>query len=281
MAGGTAEPRPWCIASPKPQIMTLGPDEIERIAESLVSAHRSGGESLDAGLHRLAGMDEAENVQEATLRILADGHVGYALCATSPTTARLLGCAEPVIAPLRRGALLDDGSTFLLPRGIIGVGAGYCFVLGHPLGEVSEGPAGEREAAGACLACHLELHIIGRRVPHCIPLNASTATADLGLDVVHVLGPRVRGGRPVDLASAEVCVDFNGHTVTRGRGSDTLGAPVGAVAWTARWLAGRGRRLEAGEVVTTGSCTGLLRVVPGQRVRASFGDLGTVSLDLV
>ena len=144
-----------------------------------------------------------------------------------------------------------------------------------------EGPTGEHEAADACLACHLELHIVGRRVPHGIPLNALTATADLGLEAVHVLGPWVRDGRPVDLASAEVRIDLDGHAVTRGRGSDTLGAPIGAVAWTAQWLAGRERRLEAGEVVTTGSCAGLVRIVPGQNVRASFGDLGTVSLDLV
>ena len=83
MAGGTAEPRPWCIASPKPQIMTLGPDEIERIVESLASAYRSGGESLDAGLHRLAGMDEAEDVQEATLRILAARRTSATRCAPS------------------------------------------------------------------------------------------------------------------------------------------------------------------------------------------------------
>lgn len=261
--------------------MTLTRDKIERIAESAASAHRSGGESLDVGLHRLAGMDEAEDFREATLRILADGHVGYALCATSPVTAKPLGCTERVITPLRRGALLDDGSAFLLPRGIIGVGARYCFVLAHPLGEVLEGPTGEHEAADACLACHLELHIVGRRVPHGIPLNALTATADLGLETVHVLGPWVRDGRPVDLASAEVRIDLDGHAVTRGRGSDTLGAPIGAVAWTAQWLAGRERRLEAGEVVTTGSCAGLVRIVPGQNVRASFGDLGTVSLDLV
>ncbi|NEU13147.1 hypothetical protein G3T14_13510 [Methylobacterium sp. BTF04] len=261
--------------------MTLTPDEIERIAEALASAHRSGKECLDAGLHRLTGMAEAEDVQEATLRILAGTQVGYALSATSPMTTRLLGCTEPVIAPLLRGALLEDGSTFLLPHGVIGLGAGYSFVLGRPLEDAAEGRNGEHQAADACLACHLELQILGRRVPNRTPLNAFTATADLGLDVIHVLGPRVQDWRSVDLASTAISVSLNGNVVARGRGADTFGAPVGAVAWTARWLAGRGRRIEAGEVVAAGSCTGLVRVIPGQRVLAEFEELGMVSLDLI
>lgn len=261
--------------------MTLTPDEIERIAEALASAHRSGKECPDAGLHRLTRMAEAEDVQEATLRILADTQVGYVLSATSPMTARLLGCTEPVIAPLLRGALLEDASTFLLPHGVIGLGAGYCFVLGCPLEDAAEGKDGEQEAADACLACHLELQILGRRVTNGTPLNAFTATADLGLEVIHVLGPRVRDWRSIDLSSTTVSVSLNGNIIARGRGSDTFGTPVGAVAWTARWLAGRGRRIEAGEVVAAGSCTGLVRVTPGQRVLAEFEDLGTVSLDLI
>jgi 2-keto-4-pentenoate hydratase len=261
--------------------MSMTPDEIERMAERLADARRRGTSSPDAGLGRLTTMAEAEDVQEAAFRILADPHVGYALIATSPTTARLLGCTEPVIAPLLRGALLEDGSTYLLPQGIIGLGAGYCFVLGRPLENASQGPVGEMEAAEACLACHLELQIVGRRVPHGTPLNALTATADLGLDVIHVLGPRVRYRDRSDLASAEVRLDLDGHAVARGRGADTLGAPFGAVAWTSRWLAARGRRLEAGEVVASGSCTGLVRVVPGQRVTAEFGGLGAVTLDLI
>lgn len=261
--------------------MMVSPDEIERMAESIAEARHYGTSSLDTGLGRLTTMAEAEDVQEAALRILAEPQVGYALCATSPTTARLLGCTEPVIAPLLREALLEDGSAYLLPQGIIGLGAGYCFVLGRPLEDASEGPAGETEAAEACLACHLELQVVGRRVPHGTPLNALTATADLGLDVIHVLGPRVRYRDPSDLGSAGIRLELDGHAVARGHGADTLGAPFGAVAWTSRWLAARGRRLEAGEVVATGSCTGLVRVVPGQRATASFEDFGTVLLDLV
>ena len=135
--------------------------------------------------------------------------------------------------------MLEDGSTFILPHGVIGVGAGYCFVIGRPLEDPSDGSVGEREAADACLACHLELHLLGRRVPYRTLLNERTATADLGLDVIHVLGPRVMDWHSVDLSSASVHVGLDGNTVARGRGADTLGSPIGAVAWVARWLGAR------------------------------------------
>ena len=261
--------------------MPLTPDEIERMAASLAAAHASGRESREAALHRLTGMADAENIQEAMLRMLADAQVGYALGASSPTTARLLGTNAPILAPLLRGSLLDDGSTYLLPQGTIGLGAGFCFVLGRPLEDVSDGPAGDRKATDACIACHLELHILGRRVPHGTPLNEWTATADLGLEVVHVLGPRVTDWRSIDLTSTVIRVRLDGNAVTQGHGSDAFGAPVGAVAWTARWLAGRGRRIEAGELVTTGSLTGLVRVIPGQRVSADVEGVGAVTLNLI
>ncbi|KQP94109.1 hypothetical protein ASF60_13475 [Methylobacterium sp. Leaf113] len=117
--------------------------------------------------------------------------------------------------------------------------------------------------------------------PHGTPLNACTATADLGLDVIHVIGPRVPDWRAADLAATAISLSLDGHTVARGRGADTFGTPVAGVAWLARRLSNRGRRIEAGEIVATGSCTGLVQVVPGQRVRAEFQNLGAVSLGLI
>lgn len=76
-------------------------------------------------------------------------------------------------------------------------------------------------------------------------------------------------------------LSLDGHAVARGRGADTFDTPIAGVAWLARRLSDRGLRIEAGEVVATGSCTGLVQVVPGQRVRAHFQNLGAVSLDLI
>lgn len=261
--------------------MSLAHEEIDRIANEIALAYRAGRVSHDAGLHCLSGMADAEEVQEAVLRILGNPQIGYALGATSAITGRLLGCPEPVAAPFLQGATLEDGATYLLPQGTIGAGAGFCFVLGRPLENPADGATDECEAANACLACHIELHLLGRRVSHGTPLNASTATADLGLALIHVIGPRVPDWRAVDLAATAIVLSLDGHVVARGMGADTFGTPIAGVAWLARRLSDRGLRIEAGEVVATGSCIGLVQVVPGQRIRADFAGIGAVSLDVV
>jgi 2-keto-4-pentenoate hydratase len=47
------------------------------------------------------------------------------------------------------------------------------------------------------------------------------------------------------------------------------------------WLANQqrsGRGLKAGDIVSTGTCTGLDKVKPGDAVLADFGTLGSVEL---
>ena len=48
-----------------------------------------------------------------------------------------------------------------------------------------------------------------------------------------------------------------------------------------RALLMRGRELDAGDTVTTGTCTGILQVLPGQTLEADFGALGQVSVAFV
>ena len=50
------------------------------------------------------------------------------------------------------------------------------------------------------------------------------------------------------------------------------------LAWLARHARERGRPLRAGDVVTTGSCTGLLFAWEGARVQAEVEGVGRVEL---
>jgi 2-keto-4-pentenoate hydratase len=56
--------------------------------------------------------------------------------------------------------------------------------------------------------------------------------------------------------------------------------PLDAIAWLARALVARGLELDAGDLITTGTCLGLLQVLPGQTFEADFGELGRVDVTL-
>jgi 2-keto-4-pentenoate hydratase len=56
--------------------------------------------------------------------------------------------------------------------------------------------------------------------------------------------------------------------------------PLNALAWLANELPRWGRSLQAGEFVTTGTCTDVYTAQAGDEIRADFGALGSVELKL-
>jgi len=73
-------------------------------------------------------------------------------------------------------------------------------------------------------------------------------------------------------------VSCDGAVVATGRGANALGDPRIALAWLANELVRHGRRLEAGDLVITGTCVVPVPVAEGQQVVVDFGVLGTVSV---
>ena len=64
----------------------------------------------------------------------------------------------------------------------------------------------------------------------------------------------------------------------KGTGSRALGNPMNVLLWLANQQSSAGRGLRAGEIISTGTCTGLDPVQPGDAVQADFGALGTVEI---
>lgn len=81
----------------------------------------------------------------------------------------------------------------------------------------------------------------------------------------------------VDASAIEVTLLSSDVSLATGRGSKVMGNPLAAVAWLSGHLHERGRSLEKGEVVLTGSLTGHHLVTgPDTEYRADFGGLGRV-----
>jgi len=93
-----------------------------------------------------------------------------------------------------------------------------------------------------------------------------------------VLGQPVRDWKHIDLAEVRGIALINGKAVGEGRGRDTMGHPLDAVAWLADHLASLGRGLVRGDVVITGSIVTSKAPNPGDRVQFDLGALGGVEL---
>ena len=101
---------------------------------------------------------------------------------------------------------------------------------------------------------------------------------DNGGAAAFVEGPRHHDWRQFDLSKAGMDVYLNNHYVKSGTATAAMGHPVTSLTWLLNWLRERSMGTTAGEVVSTGTCTGHLFALPGDTVRADFAELGTVEV---
>ena len=70
----------------------------------------------------------------------------------------------------------------------------------------------------------------------------------------------------------------NGEVETDRIGAAVLGHPLDVMAWLADELPRFGRRLQAGDVVTTGVTTGVFEAAAGDVIEAEFEGVGGVAV---
>lgn len=93
-----------------------------------------------------------------------------------------------------------------------------------------------------------------------------------------VLGDRAVSPDKVDLVTCGMVHEKNGEIIATGAGAAALGSPVNCVAWLANTLGEFGIKLEAGEVILSGSLVPLHPIVPGDSMHLSVGGIGHASV---
>jgi len=78
-----------------------------------------------------------------------------------------------------------------------------------------------------------------------------------------------------------IALEFQGcvNRLIDGRHPD--GHPFKPLPWLVNFLAARGESVRAGQVVTTGSYAGAIDVPLGQPLTVRFGELGSLTVELV
>ena len=122
------------------------------------------------------------------------------------------------------------------------------------------------------------LEVVGsRNVDGLFGQGAMMANADFGVNIALCHGEWTTDWRAHDLAAMPVVLKVNGATMAEGTGAAALGSPLNVATWLANHLSERGIGLREGEIVTTGTCTGLEPVRQGDSVAVEFGPLGCVT----
>ncbi len=217
--------------------------------------------------------------QDALVDLSGWTPVGWKIAATSEAGQKHIYVDRPLAGRLLDGKLYANGDA--LPARHLHmsvVEAEFVFRLGEDL------PPREREyltedVVAATAALHLGLEVPDSRFEDFTKVGAAQLIADNACTEFFAIGEEVtEAWRELDLSAHKVSLTINGEQAADGTGANVLGDPRRALAWLANDRIVQGGALQAGEIVTTGTCIVPARIAPGDDVVADFGALGNVSL---
>jgi 2-oxo-3-hexenedioate decarboxylase len=87
--------------------------------------------------------------------------------------------------------------------------------------------------------------------------------------------------KDLNLRTLGVVFEKNGEVVSTAAGAAILGDPANGLAWLANKLAEHGESIPAGTVVMTGALTDAVSIAPGDVMRVSVAQLGSLTLRCV
>jgi 2-keto-4-pentenoate hydratase len=240
------------------------------VARRLVGAHK-GAAALRYADALPPDRATAYAVQDATLAGL--GAVGgWKVGAKGPT-------AEPGCAPLPARGVMPSGATLLGPPWRMrGIEVEVAVRLGKDLVPTSGEPdaATVRAAIDAVLPA---IEVVETRLADWRDSDPLAQLADLQSHGALIIGEpsRIRV-EDVDLRTVQAYLAFDGQPVASTYGANPAADIWRLIGWLAWHCAQRGQPLRAGQVITTGSCTGMLFAPEGAHVQAQLEGIGLVEL---
>ncbi|TWB44396.1 2-keto-4-pentenoate hydratase [Nitrospirillum pindoramense] len=159
--------------------------------------------------------------------------------------------------------------------GFAAVEAEYVFRLG------ADAPSGkttwtEDEAAELVATLHIGIEPAGSPLATINDLGPPVVVSDFGNNAGLILGPEISNWRARGWDSMRCETVIDGVRVGTGGASSIPGGPLSALRFLASHLAGRGRPLKAGDLISTGASTGIHDIVAGQAATVDFGRDGVL-----
>jgi 2-keto-4-pentenoate hydratase len=247
--------------------------KVEALAALLLEARRSGTRlgGLAAELVPSSAA-EAYGVQDAVAPKLGQ-IAGWKVGAPSPT-------AEPNCAPLFAALMAESPARFSarsFPLG--GIEGELAFRFGKSLPPRGADYA-EDEVWQAVDTLHPAIELVDSRFADFRAVDKLALLADNQSNGAFCYGPAARDWRAVDFLRQPASLSIDGKEAAQAVGGNAAGHPRRLLHWLANHCARRGRGLIAGDIVTTGTHTGLAFVRAGSVVTIRFPAIGEASLAL-
>jgi 2-keto-4-pentenoate hydratase len=227
---------------------------------------------------RPATLAQAYRLQDKLTAELGFEIAGWKVGATGAPARKLLKARGPFAGRVFKGRVHDSG--VILPGSVYtvrGLEAEFAFRFKTAL-PARKKPYGRAAVVKAIDAVIPAIEVVDSRFENFLAVGLKCIVADQGMNAALILGKPHKNWQALDLKAHKVRMTVDGKVVGEGKGADVMGDPLAALVWLVNHARQRGG-IAAGQVVTTGTCTGLFRAPQAAKVVAEFGKLGKVALD--
>lgn len=252
---------------------------MKALAENLWNARINGTVISLENSWLPASKDEAHAVQSLIYELAGHPRLGFKVGSTSKEAQAYLGSSGPNCAELMAPFVYDSGATVSVSASHGPQLEGeFAFRLGNDLPPRST-PYEMDDVVNAIDAVAGAIEIVGSRIVDGMSNAGSLMlTADCGSNIGLVTGQWHSDWLALDLPDHPVQMFINDQPCGHGTGAKALENPLNVMLWLANKQSETKRGLKRGEIVSTGTCTGLDPVKAGDRAVADFGSLGTVEI---
>jgi 2-keto-4-pentenoate hydratase len=253
---------------------------VRELAKQLWEA-RAGGYTIDAAACELPKtLAEAYAVQDDVCALSGLRRAGYKVGSTSSEAQRLLGTTEPGAGALLQPYVYESPAEIaIVPANMPAVEGEFAFRLARDLSP-RDAPYMLAEVVAAIDSVSGAIEVVGTRFSGGLSGKGRLlTTADCGVNIAVVIGQWV-SWQLQDLRPHGVSLTVNAIKKGKGTGSRAMGDPVMVLLWLTNHQSKRRRGLKEGEIVLTGTCTGLDPIYSGDQVEADFGSLGRVEISV-
>lgn len=260
---------------------TLRTTKIYRAAELLLWSRNNQTRlpGLPADL-MACDLNEGYEIQAALMTLRRMPVAGFKLGLTSEKAQRTADTFAPIVGRLAPIDIRRSPARIALPtKHLRIVEAEVIFELGSDL-PAGYAPYSEQRVMASVSRVFAGIELCNTRFDENIEPSLPCLVADNSNADVIVVGDPLPEQDLASLPDISVTLQRRGHPDIRGSTQNVLGNPLRALTWLANWLARRGEALKRGQLVSSGSCTGMTELSPEDCVVATFGSQARASVEL-
>jgi 2-keto-4-pentenoate hydratase len=222
-------------------------------------------------------LEEAYGIQAALMSLRDTALAGFKLGLTNEKAQRAADTFAPIVGRLAASDVYRGSARIELPgKHLRIVEAEIVFELGSDL-PAGHAPYSEQRVMASVARAFAGIEVCNTRFEETVEPSLPCLVADnSNADLIVVGDPLPER----DLADLPVTLQRRDHPDIKGTTRNVLGNPLRALTWLANWLARRGEGLKRGQLISSGSCTGMTELSADDSAVATFGSGARVGLEL-